>query len=299
MLFDFEPADFERDGRDWPNREASRFVEAAGIRWHVQAMGEGPTLLLIHGTAGATHSWRDLMPILARRFHVVAPDLPGHGFTAQVPNSRLGLPDMARAVAGLAEVMEIAPLVVIGHSAGGAIAIRMALDGLLVPAGIVGLNPALFPFGGIAEHLFPTIARALVLNPFVPRIFAGLTGPAGIERLITDTGSRLDARGIELYRRLIARSGHCAAALGMMARWELGPLVADLPKLATRLDIIVGANDLAVPPADAERVRALLPETHVLRLDGLGHLAHEEAPDRVAGHLFAIADALVAGAASG
>ena len=41
---------WERDGRDWPNREASRFVKAAGLRWHVQVAGEGPVILLVHGT---------------------------------------------------------------------------------------------------------------------------------------------------------------------------------------------------------------------------------------------------------
>ncbi|MDU3043759.1 MAG: alpha/beta hydrolase, partial [Bradyrhizobium sp.] len=54
------------DGKDWPNRAASRFVDAAGLRWHVQMMGEGPVALLAHGTGAATHSWRDLAPLLAR-----------------------------------------------------------------------------------------------------------------------------------------------------------------------------------------------------------------------------------------
>ncbi len=54
------------DGRDWPHRDRSRFVEAGGLRWHIQRMGDGPALLLVHGTAAATHSWRDLAPLLAR-----------------------------------------------------------------------------------------------------------------------------------------------------------------------------------------------------------------------------------------
>ena len=57
--------DWATDGADWPNREASRFVEAAGLRWHVQVMGAGPVLLLLHGTGASTHSWRDVMPKLA------------------------------------------------------------------------------------------------------------------------------------------------------------------------------------------------------------------------------------------
>ena len=59
--------DWERDGRDWPNRAASRFVRAGGLDWHVQTMGQGPTVWLIHGTGAATHSWRDILPLLAQR----------------------------------------------------------------------------------------------------------------------------------------------------------------------------------------------------------------------------------------
>ena len=73
--------DWDRDGQNWPHRQASRFVEAGGIRWHVQIMGQGPVMLLLHGTGAASHSWRDIMPLLAAQFTVVVPDLPGHGFT--------------------------------------------------------------------------------------------------------------------------------------------------------------------------------------------------------------------------
>lgn len=81
------PTLWERDGADWPNRAASRFVTASGLTWHVQAMGapEAPVLLLLHGTGAATHSWAGLAPLLAARFRVIAPDLPGHGFTDPLP----------------------------------------------------------------------------------------------------------------------------------------------------------------------------------------------------------------------
>jgi magnesium chelatase accessory protein len=65
----------------WPNHHLSRYVRAAGLRWHVQVAGDGPDMLLVHGTAASTHSWRDLMPIFSQRHRVLAVDLPGHGFT--------------------------------------------------------------------------------------------------------------------------------------------------------------------------------------------------------------------------
>src|SRR5689334_1861175 len=123
---------WNRDGRDWPHREASRFIEAAGLRWHVQIMGQGPVALLLHGTGASTHSFRDLAPLLARHFTVVIPDLPGHGFTA-TPETSAGftLPQVSSGVAALLTTLGLRPVIALGHSAGAAIAIRMALDGLI------------------------------------------------------------------------------------------------------------------------------------------------------------------------
>ena len=77
--------DWARDGRDWPHHQHSRFVSSGGRRWHVQQWpapsAHAPQLLLLHGTGASTHSWRDLVPLLARHAGVVALDLPGHGFT--------------------------------------------------------------------------------------------------------------------------------------------------------------------------------------------------------------------------
>ena len=68
----------------------------------------------------------------------------------------------------------------------------------------------------------------------------------------------------------------------MMANWDLRALVRDLPSLAVPLVLVTGALDRAVPPAEARRVQALLPDARVIDLPGLGHLAHEERPAEVA-----------------
>ncbi len=274
---------WSRDGADWPNRETSRFISAGGLRWHVQVMGSGPVLLLLHGTAAATHSWRALGPLLAQRFTVVAPDLPGHGFTSAPSGHALSLPGMARAVAALLAALELSPVLAAGHSAGAAILLRMALDGSIAPQAIFGLNAALLPLGEAHAQFFTSAARLLVGLPFVPRLFAWRASQSAVaERLLRDTGSRIEPRGIALYARLFRHSGHIGAALQMMANWNLRPLLRDLPALQPRLVLAVGMADRAVPPSQADRVKAILASTRIIRLPGLGHLAHEEAPERVA-----------------
>ena len=83
-----------------------------------------------------------------------------------------------------------------------------------------------------------------------------------------------------LYARLMRNPAHAEAALRMMANWELAPLMRDLARLKCRLLLLAGEADRAIPPADAERVAALVPGSTVVRWPGLGHLAHEEAPAR-------------------
>jgi magnesium chelatase accessory protein len=281
------PLDWTAERADWPHAEASRFVDAHGLRWHVQILGAGPPILLLHGTGASTHSWRDLAPLLARRFTVVAPDLPGHGFTARDRRRAPTLPFMADAVAALAGALDLRPRAVVGHSAGAAIAIRCALDGTLVPDIVIGINAALLPFRGSAGVLFPPLAKLLFLNPLTPRLFArSAANRQRVARLIRGTGSSLGPDGIELYARLFSHSAHVAATLGMMANWDLHRFKRDLPSLDLPLTLVVGENDRAVPASDARSIRQMLPATTVVSLPGLGHLAHEEDPVSVAEVLF-------------
>ncbi len=271
---------------DWPHRDTSRFVRAGTLEWHVQTMGhdDAPVALLLHGTGAATHSWRDLMPLLGARYRVIALDLPGHGFTRgsfRAPT----LPAVAKAVAGLLAVLGVQPALLVGHSAGAAVALRIAIDGLTRPARVVALSPALLPFPGIAQHLFPAMAKLLFVNPFAPHIFAQIARqPGAVEGFLKrSTGSAIDAAGVACYARLFGSSDHCAGALAMMANWDLAPLAADLPTLAVPLLAIHGEKDAAIPAASAREAVAAVPGARFEMLAGLGHLAHEEAAGVVAG----------------
>jgi magnesium chelatase accessory protein len=277
--------DWNHDGRDWPNRVASRFVPAGGIVWHVQVMGDGPAALLLHGTGAATHSWAGLMPLLARRFTVIAPDLPGHGFTGMPPGEGLSLPAMAAGVAALAAALGHAPRLAVGHSAGAAVLARMTIDGAIAPEVLVALNGALVPIRNGPGELpwFSGLARLMATLPVVPWVLSWQAADrATVERLLRGTGSTIPPENVTFYTRLLRRPGHVAAALGMMAAWDLAALARDLPRLAVPLVLVVGTNDRTVPPEEAERVRALVPAARIVALPGLGHLAHEERPDLVA-----------------
>ena len=284
-----EPAaalDWQADGRDWPLRAHSRFLSAAGLRWHVQQLGAGPSLLLLHGTGSSTHSWRSLAPLLARDWQVTSLDLPGHAFTAGTPAGGLSLAGMSNAIAALLGQLAVRPQAVVGHSAGAAIACRMALDGRIAPRRIASLNGALLPMEGAHWQLFVPLARLLASTSLTARLFAwAARDPQAVQRLLDSTGSRLEPADLARYARLVRSAAHVDGTLRMMAAWDLAALARDLPRMATPLAMLVGSNDRTVPPAEARRVQALLPRATLLELPGLGHLAHEEAAATVAGAL--------------
>jgi len=288
---------WEVEGRDWPHRETSRFVETGGLRWHVQQAGNGPVVLLLHGTGGATHSWRGLLPLLAKEFTVVAPDLPGHGFTRGRIAGGPTLPRIAAAIRSLLESLGLEPSLLVGHSAGAAIALRLAQDGIRAP--VVGLSPALMPFPGLAARLFPAMAKLLFVNPLVPSIFARMARGSGeTARFLTRaTASRIDADGLRCYEVLLGNSDHCRGALAMMANWDLAAFETALPAIDVPVLLAHGDQDRAVPLSSVRQACAALPRCELEVLGGLGHLAHEERPQEATAmiHGFAARHAILAG----
>ncbi len=270
---------------DWPNSDHSEFIQTQHINWHVQRWGfssnKKTTILLLHGTGASTHSWRDLAPLLAKQHKVISTDLPGHAFTSKPSRRWMTIEGMATSIAELLKACDAQPDYIVGHSAGAAIAIKMALLNLASPKKIFSFNGALLPLESLSGQLFSPIAKLLVLNPFVPRLFSWRANdPAMVTALLKGTGSEIDEKGNALYAKLIQNHQHAAGALAMMASWDLDTLKRDLPKLKIPLLLVVADKDKTILPSVAQRVKQLLPMAEITTMQNLGHLAHEEAPEQ-------------------
>lgn len=264
---------------DLPNVDASRIVRAAGIDFHVQIAGTGPVVLLLHGTASATHTWRRLLPALAPSATVVAPDLPGHGFTVAGEDA-LSLPGMAHAVRALLDTLQLEPVVVAGHSAGAAVMLRMALDGMLPGAReLVGFGASLVPPHRSYLTIAAPIVNPLVTSPLAARTATALARlPAVARILLTATGSRVDAIGLAWYERFMRSEPHVRAALVMMANFELPALLRDVPTLAIPLTLLHGSQDGYIPLAAIRAAVSRIPRASLTVVPEAGHLLHEELP---------------------
>ncbi|WP_425099676.1 alpha/beta fold hydrolase BchO [Tropicibacter sp. S64] len=278
--------DWARDLPDWPSHALSRRVSCPPHAWHVQETGRGPTLLLLHGAGSSTHTWRGIVPLLANRVHLVALDLPGQGFTQAGTRHRLGLNGMTEDIASLCNREGWRPTAIVGHSAGACLA--LTLSRILVtpegtPPAVIGINAALGHFDGIAGWLFPVLAKLMALNPLTALAFSAGPGPLRrAERLIAGTGSHLDAEGLRLYARLISDRAHVDGTLRMMASWTIDPLLDSLPEIAARCLLITASGDRAVPPQISAQAARRLRHAQLCKIDGFGHLVHEEAPERIA-----------------
>jgi magnesium chelatase accessory protein len=189
---------------------------------------------------------------------------------------------MSEGLTALMHALDIEVGFCVGHSAGAVVLCRMALDRRIRPRVIIGVNGAFVPLAGAAGTLFSPIARLMASGSLLPRLLAWSAGnPASLRRMIDGTGSRLDAEGLDLYARLVRDPRHVAGALDMMGNWDLYGFERDLSRLTTPLALIVATNDRTVPPRQAEWVRQRVPKAEIHPLPGLGHLAHEEDPERV------------------
>jgi magnesium chelatase accessory protein len=263
----------------WPHRAASSFVSSGALQWHVQRWGDpaAPVALLLHGTGAGTHSWRHLAPLLAQRFSVIAPDLPGHAFTQTPVSQSLALPAVATAVAALLDALALRPAVLIGHSAGAAVALELVLGRLVGPAPVAAINGALLPLQGPLGRLMMPLGRLMAANPVIAPAFAACAAwPSVTRRLLDSTGSHIDSLGERCYAHLLRKPHHSAGALRLMAAWDLAPLQAKLAALRTPLLLLAADNDRTLPPEHSLRVADQVPGAKCVRLPRLGHLAHEE-----------------------
>lgn len=278
---------FDRMPEDWPHRAAARSLSVRPHQWCVvetgMPAGSAPTMLLLHGAGGSGHSFRHLISALGNEWHLVVPDLPGQGFSRAGGQGRLSLNGMSEDLVRLCADQGWRPSVIVGHSAGGAIALRMAEMLPDAPRGVVGVNAALGGFEGAAGVLFPLMARALALLPGVPQAVARIWGtPSRVASLLAATGSRTEPAGAAQYLTLVRDADHVRGTLGMMAQWGLGGLLARVGHITVPTLLVTGSADRTVPPRVSRTAASRMPAATWTDLPGLGHLAHEEAAETVA-----------------
>ena len=264
-----------------------KFLDLHGERVAYRDEGSGEVLLLIHGMAGSSDAWRELIPRLAKNYRVVAPDLLGHGQSTK-PRGDYSLGAFAVSLRDLLDELGIAQATIVGHSLGGGVAMQFLYQHpdycerlILISSGglgsDVGLILRLLSAPG-AEFVLPIIAPSPVLKVGnkIGSWFtsSGMRNPRASEiwRAYSSFSDRPTRDAfLRTLRSVVDYRGQAVSALNRLH------VRSELPTLA-----IWGEDDEIIPVEHGHAAMAARPGGRLEVLPGVGHFAHVEAPTEVA-----------------
>ena len=245
--------------------------------------GRGPLLVLVHGIAGSGATWEATARLLARRFTVLAPDLPGHG-ASDPPPGDYSPGAAAAAVRDLLLLLRRRRATFVGHSLGGGVVMQVAYH---FPDLVERL--VLEASGGLGTEVAPLL-RALALpgSEWVMRLGYGPWTRAGRSLFDRLSGAGMEAPPElrELWRSYSDLSDPAARRSFLnVLRSVVGPegqrvSARDRLYLAGRVPTLIvwGAADRIIPAAHGREAARAIPGSRLVMLDGVGHFPHAERP---------------------
>jgi pimeloyl-ACP methyl ester carboxylesterase len=251
----------------------SHFVQINGRAVHYTDQGQGPTILLLHGSGADVTAWAPLAKEMAQNYRVVAFDFPGSGLSENPADEAYSLPAAVATTDAFVKALGLSPLVVIGHSVGGQVAWTAALDHPPWMRNLVLMAPT--------GHPYPSpLTWTLAGIPGVGEIMRKVTPRAIIEMNLQDVfydKSKITADLTDRYYTMIRREGARDAMLQKMrqvsfARHEQIACL-DVPTL-----IVWGAEDEWLPAALGEWFHHRIVGSRLVTLPLTGHDIPEEAP---------------------
>jgi pimeloyl-ACP methyl ester carboxylesterase len=271
-------------------------VELHGHTVGYCSAGSGPVLVLLHGITSTSEAWRKVMPRLAERYTVIAPDMIGHGRSAK-PRGDYSLGAYAAGVRDLLAVLGFERGTVVGHSLGGGIAMQFAY---LFPEYVERM--ALMSSGGLGREVHPLLRAATLpgsewVLPLLAREWSVSAGDAVrmvAAKLGLEAGPDLAefARG---YASLV-EEGATDAFLHTM-RSVIGPdgqrvSALDRLYLADQLPTLIvwGSNDPVIPVEHGRNAHRIVAHSRCIEIEGSGHWPMLDAPDRIVRELGAFMD---------
>lgn len=264
--------------------EDSQFIAINGLDVHVKTMGRGqPVFVLLHGFGANLSSWHAVMQPLSQRGAVIAFDRPAFGLTerpmAWEGQNPYGPEAQVELIIGLLDHFGVQRAILVGNSAGGTVAMQVALAHPERVAALILVAPAVYRGGGLPGWARPLLGtpQARRLGPLLVRQIQ-TRGSTLLETAWHDP-SRLTPEIIAMYRKPLQVENWDRAL------WEF--TLASRPSgLPDRLDefrlpvlVITGDDDRIVPTADSVRLAGELPNAQLVVIPQAGHVPHEEKPD--------------------
>ncbi|MCA1826136.1 MAG: alpha/beta fold hydrolase [Myxococcales bacterium] len=248
--------------RAWAERGARvgwANTPAGAIRFAIRGPERGQPLLLLHGLGDSLAGWVQVVGPLSRKYRVHLIDLPGHGLSHRPPDWRLET--LTGAVAHYARGLR--EPVLVGHSLGGWIALRLVLSGAVNPSSVTLVNPA----GALLAREQLQSFRALV----------SARDRMGVARYLERAFHRAPLP-LRLFPSELIKAMWAESTQGILDAVAESDFLreAELASLEAPLRLIWGASDRLLPEGTLEFFRRALPRAKLILLPNTGHLPHLE-----------------------
>jgi pimeloyl-ACP methyl ester carboxylesterase len=261
------------------------YLERAGARIHYEVSGVGRAVILAHSFLCSGATWAPQLEPLARQFLVVNVDARGHGASGPAEDP-FTLDDLLGDHLAVLDALEIRRAVWAGHSMGGMVALRAALQ---VPERVAGL--VLLDTDGGPETLatraryaaLAGLARTVGLRPIAGRVAEIMFG-----RTTLRTNPGLVAAWTRSFAAFHVPSG-LNALEAIVHREDLLP---DLSAVTAPALVVVGDEDRGLPPERSQRLARALPRGRLVEIAGAGHLSTLEQPAAVTAAVLGFLDAI-------
>ena len=258
--------------------QQDKFVTVNGQTIHYLQQGKGKPLILVHGFAGSTYTWRKLIPLLADRYTVYALDLLGFGLSDKPVDGNYDLDSQGKLVIGFMDALHITRAALVGHSMGGVVVGYAALDAPSKVDALVLVSPGFYGKGvpGFLRYLFFPLDRIMARQFYKKSVRA-----ASLERSFYNKALVTDAL-IDAYL-LPAKTPHAADALArMMTSAGTGPYEGLAEKISVPCLLVWGNHDTNNLPQDGERLKQEIKKSSLVYISACGHYVQEEKPKELA-----------------
>lgn len=250
---------------------------------HVEEVGAGRPLVLLHGLGAHSYTWRHWIRVLSGRHRLLLVDLKGHGSAPAPGDDAYGASDQAALVSHLVRERRLRSATLIGHSFGGAVALLTAVR--LLEAEPERLHSLVVIEGAALPQSLPLylrILRAPLLGPALLRAVPSRRLVRAVLRDIVHDPDRITSRQVEAYAEVLRSAAH-RRALVQTARHldppEAGRFAEDYARIDVPTLVLWGRHDPVVPLATGTRLGELLPDARLRILEDCGHLPQEERPE--------------------
>ncbi len=257
----------------------SRFLDIDHALVHYRDEGQGPPILLLHGTFASLHTFDGWVDELKSSYRLIRLDLPGFGLSEVTEDHVYSMERYLEVIKTLLDELGIDRVTIAGSSLGGWLAWEFALDFPELVERLILIDAA-----GVEIHRHIPLPVRLARLPFAKKFAPLFINRATIKHFIQEVyadASKISSELIDRYYELFAREGNPEAFLSIV-NTKFVDRAHELPKIQVPTMIIWGEKDSWLPISNAYHFLNVLPQAKLIIYEDLGHIPMEEAPQETA-----------------